>query len=68
MNEITPADVGRRVTFVRGIDWDWHAQSEGTIVLDVRTVYTQPPGIRVKIGDGTNGGYWYAMGDVRLMP
>ena len=67
MNEITPADVGRRVAFVRAIDWDWYAQPKSTVVLDVRTVHEQPPGIRVKIGNETNG-YWYTMGDVRLMP
>lgn len=66
MNEITLDDVGRRVAFLRGADWNWHRQPEGVVVLDVRNTYYQPPGVRVEIGNGNGAGYWYDVADVRL--
>ena len=63
--EITLADAGRGVAFVRGIDWDWHRQPEGVVVLDVQIVYPCP-GVCVKIGNGNGTGYWYSMADIRL--
>ncbi len=64
---ITPADVGHRVSTVRGVDWEWRTPPDGTVVLDVRTVYEQPPGVRAKVGaNGT--GHWYDVADIRLAP
>jgi hypothetical protein len=65
MNEITLDDAGRRVAFVRGIDWVWRRQPEGVVVLDVQTVYPCP-GVCVKIGNGDGKGYWYSAADIRL--
>ena len=63
--EITCDDIGRRIAAVRGIDWDWHAQPEGVVVLDVQTVYPFP-GVCVQIGSGDGAGYWYSVADIRL--
>ncbi|MCP4543883.1 MAG: hypothetical protein GY832_42760 [Chloroflexi bacterium] len=64
-HEITINDIGRGITFVRTADWIWHAQPDGTVVLDVQTVYPSP-GVCVKIGHSNRKGYWYSVADIRL--
>ncbi|MCP4544210.1 MAG: hypothetical protein GY832_44425 [Chloroflexi bacterium] len=63
--EITIDDIGRGIAFVRAADWDWHAQPDGTVVLDIQTVYPFP-GVCVQIGNGDGNGYWYSVADIRL--
>ncbi len=63
--EITLADAGRGIAFVRGVDWVWRRQPEGVVVLDVQTVYPFP-GVCVQIGSGDGKGYWYSVADIRL--
>ena len=64
---ITPADVGRRVTAVRGIDWNWRTPCEDTIVVRVQTV--QPWGAQVVIASESVGfTLCFDPADIRLLP
>ena len=67
MNEhITCADIGRRVTSLRKIDWDWYTPAEDAVVLAVKTHY-YPAHIAVEVGSEIAGlALWYASENVKL--
>jgi len=63
---ITRADIGRRVTSLRKIDWDWYTPAKDAVVLAVETHY-YPAYIAVKVGSEIAGlALWYAASDVKL--
>ena len=67
---ITPADVGRRVAAIQGIDWDWriptNAESVG-VVEEVQPCYS-PAATMVRVSVAGRDLGWYTAGSIRLIP
>jgi len=64
---ISPADVGRRIASVRGIDWEWRTPPEGTVVAAVQICYC-PAGVVIAIKVPGRSLLWYDYRDIRLAP